>query len=308
MLFNNRISTNCYNNLVTVISGSGDTISSPDERRSSKRRRVLSSRAREYDVTLSCKEVPLPGNEDRPTSSSGSETSPRHGCHGAKTSCHGDGLVSHCHRRSVTSFSPDNPREGDLRKRLSLRPPSSPRQLPTSPHQRRAPPNSLPPSPHLHRLHRSAQTTGSPLVCMRCSSFLSPTYNPFSVPAPPPSPRADIVLVNSTTHITHADSLFRGEFEDGLIEEYGLPVLKMKSREKSYVYTVVGGGWQSLVEAAQDFHISCPLDVVPDRHRVRARDFALVTRATSVFTQYTCYLHVKITCYQVLQRVINSFI
>ena len=255
----------------------------------------MSTRAREYEITYPSKEITLLGNEitypskeitllgndDRPTlsSSSCSDISPRYlnneldgtvsGCHGDRSCCHGDRSVSNCQRRSANCCPPDGHREGELRKRLSLRPPSSPRQLPPSPHQRRTPNNSLPPSPLLQRLHRSAQTTGSPLLCMRCSSFLSPTFNPFTLPTTPPSPRADVVLVNSTTHITHADSLFRAEFEDGLIEEYGLTVQKMKSREKAYVYTVVGGGWQSLVGAAEDFHISCPLDVVPDRHRVR---------------------------------------
>ena len=196
---------------------------------------------------------------------------------------------STCHRRSVVSsgrVSPDIRRHGrhsdqsqdELSQGRSsssllhrppsprLLPPPSPRLLPLSPHVRRSLRQlSAPPL-----IHRTAQTTDSTLLCIRCSKLLAPTFNPFTVPRAPPAPRADLILVNSTTHITHTDSLLRGEFEDGLIDR-GMSVQKVKSLEKEYVYTVVGGGWGCIAEAAEARFISCPLVVARSTGRNTVR-------------------------------------
>ena len=154
--------------------------------------------------------------------------------------------------------------------RRRLKPSPSPPVLNPPPSPSLHPPPS--PSLHHHHLHtdRSVQTTDSALHCIRCSHLLSPPCNPFTLPPSPALPRADIVLVNSTAHITHSDSLFRAEFEDHLIEELGATIQKIKSYEKEYVYTVIGGGWECLVEIAVQFHVSCPLNVSSTApHRVR---------------------------------------
>ena len=171
---------------------------------------------------------------------------------------------------------------------------------------------------------QSVQTEDSfPLLCDECSCHINstssrnttppppstphrtspPTYpTPPKYPSPTPNPpritspalanskqhRADFVLVNRTSSVTHADSYFRHCFEEKVLEIGGMDLHKIPSSDGTRMYTVVGTSWETLGLAAQECCSSCELNITKKLHPAKRVSLMAASGARATGFMFVC--------------------